>query len=80
MEERRSNRSRKPTVPFDELVQSLGPSKPPTAPKPTEKPSEKPTKPTTKPTTKSTKSAKPSALADPIEELCSGVEALDLKA
>jgi hypothetical protein len=88
MEERRSNRSRKPIVPFDELVQSLGPSKPPTAPKPTEKPSEKPTKPATtpttkptaKPTTKSTESAKPSALADPIEELCSGVEALDLKA
>ena len=82
--ERRSNRSRKPRVPFDKLIQSLKLLKPFTAPKPSEKPTKSIIS-TANFTAKSTKSAKPSAPADPIEEdpieeLCSRVEALDLTA
>src|SRR6266536_1904058 len=77
--ERRSNRSRKPRVPFDKLIQSLKLLKPFTAPKPSEKPTKSIIS-TANFTAKSTKSAKPSTLADPIEELYNKVEALDLKA
>lgn len=115
--ERRSNRSRKPIVYFDDLIaQSSGPSKSSKAlkapAKPTEssaKPSAHPTtqptaqastklpaKPSARPTTQPTAQAstklpakpfanapKPSASApdlDPIAELCSQTEALDIKA
>jgi hypothetical protein len=100
--ERRSNRSRKPIVHFDDLIeQSSGLSKPSIAPKaltkptkPTTKPTAKPTaKPTTKPTidpkptlepkqsTKQSKKASTKASTlDPIEELCTQTEALDIKA
>ena len=68
---------RKPTVPFDELIeQSSGPSNRPSTPKPSKNPPKIPPK-------KSTKSAKSLLLTlvpDPIDELCDGVEALDLKA
>src|SRR6266487_5503499 len=74
--QRRSNRLRKPTVPFDERIkQSLGPLNCPSTSKPSEKP-----------TTNSTQLAKslPPTLVpvpiDPIDELCYGIEALDLKA
>src|SRR4030081_1867444 len=79
--ERRSNRSRKPKVPFDEqYAQSSVPLEPSRAPK--AKPVKSTTKstknpsPSTKPTTRS--AAKTPAL-DPIEELCSQVEELDIK-
>jgi hypothetical protein len=120
--ERRSNRSRKLIVPFDECItQFLGPSKPKTPVKPT-KPTEKsttkpstqlptPTTHATAPPTKSSIKPKPSVepkasiepkrptksstklftkpstksptkppTLDPIEELCSQTEALDIKA
>ena len=61
--ERRSNRSRKPKIHFDEIAQPSGPSKPSKAPsKPftTPKASIKPT-PTTKPTEKPPPTAKSNA-------------------
>jgi hypothetical protein len=80
--DRRSNRSRKPKVHFDEIVQSLGPSKPSTAPKKpltTPKASTKPL-----PTTKSSKTPLelPTDLLilDLVEELCSQTAKLDIKA
>ena len=92
----RSNRSRKPKIHFDEIVQSSGPSKPSNAPK---KPSAVPKKPSktskgsTKalPTTKSSKTLSETPLEtpldaldppilDPIEELCSRIAELDIKA
>jgi hypothetical protein len=88
--ERRSNRSRKPIVHFDDqIAESIGHSKPkgPVKPtksttKPTTKPTAKPTanltaKPTTKPTTKPTLNL---SILDPIEQLCSQTEELDIKA
>ena len=78
--ERRSNRSRKPKVPFDEqYAQSLVPLEPSMASKPIKSTTKSTKKPplSTKPTTKS--AANTPAL-DPIEELCSQVEELDIKA
>jgi Transposase IS4 len=79
--ERRSNRSRKPIVHFDDqIAKSIGPSKPKGPVKPT-KPTAKPTtNPTTNPTAKPTAKpiAKPSIL-DPIEQLCSQTEELDIE-
>ena len=120
--ERRSNRSRKPIVHFDDLIaQSSGPSKPSVAPKapakptkpatkPTAKPTAQPTAPTTKPTIKPEHSVEPKPFIEPkrsikrstkastktstkaftkastkaptlnpIEELCSQTETLDIK-
>jgi hypothetical protein len=78
--ERRSNRSRKPKVPFDEqYAQSLVPLEPSVASKPVKsatKSTQKPP-PSAKPTTKS---AADTPTLDPIEELCSQVEGLDIKA
>jgi Transposase IS4 len=81
-------RSRKPKVHFDDrIAQSLGPSKPSAAPnaptKPTTKPTAKPTtKPTAKPAAKPAASTKPSAAEpsglDPIQELCSQIEGLEI--
>jgi hypothetical protein len=80
--ERRSNRSKKPIVPFDEqYAQSLVPSEPSIAPK--AKPVKSATKSTKKPppsTKPTTKSAANTPVSDPIEELCSQVEELDIKA
>jgi hypothetical protein len=67
--ERRSNRSRKPIVHFDDqIAESIGHSKP--------KDPVKPTKSTENPTTKPT--AKPTIL-DPIKQLCSQTEELDIR-
>ena len=87
--ERRSTRLRKPKSHFDnQISQSSRPSKPSKAPKAVEpptkpsiklKPSSKP-KPSTKPSTKL--SAKPSirtSALDPIEQLCSQTEGLDIE-
>ena len=78
--DRRSNRSRKPKIHFDEIVQSSGPSKPSNAPKKPSKTSKCSTKPP--PTAKSSKAPSETPLEtpldaldppilDPIEELCS---------
>jgi hypothetical protein len=90
--DRRSNRSRKPKIHFDEIVQTPGPSKPSAAPK---NPSAAPKKPSktskasTKPppTTKSSKKPLETPLDPPdppildlIEELCSQTAELDIKA
>jgi hypothetical protein len=73
--ERRSNRSRKPKVLFGEQhAQSLVPSEPSRAPNATKSTKKPP--PSTKPTTLAANT--PSL--DPIEELCSQVEELDIKA
>jgi hypothetical protein len=64
-------RSREPIVYFDDqIAQSLGPSKPSKAPKAPTKPAKPPAKPST-PT-------EPSDL-DPIQELCSQIEGLDIE-
>ena len=87
--ERRSNRSRKPKIHFDEIVQSSGPSKPSNAPKKPFKTSKGSTKPP--PTAKSSKTPSETPLEtpldaldppilDPIEELCSRIAELDIKA
>jgi hypothetical protein len=82
--ERRSNRSRKPKVHFDDqIAESIVSSKPPKPPKPSKSPSgpAKPTKPTAKPLnppTATSTSTKPSIL-DPIEQLCSQTEELDIE-
>ena len=87
--ERRSNRSRKPKIHFDEIVQSSGPSKPSNAPKKPSKTSKCSTKPP--PTAKSSKTLSETPLEtpldtldppilDPIEELCSQIAELDIKA
>jgi hypothetical protein len=90
--ERRSNRSRKPTVHFDDqIAESIGHSKPkgPVKPtkstaKPTTKPTAKPTtKPTTNPTTKPTAKPTPNptlspSILDPIKQLCSQTDELDI--
>jgi Transposase IS4 len=94
--ERRSNRSRKPKIHFDEIVQSSGPSNPSNAPK---KPSAVPKKPskTSEGSTKAPPIAKSSKthlktpletplntldppILDPIKELCSQIAELDIKA
>jgi hypothetical protein len=87
--DRRSNRSRRPKIHFDDIVQSSSSSKPSNAPK---KPSTAPQKPpktsksSTKPlpTTKSSKTPSETPLdppiLDPIEELCSQTAELDIKA
>src|SRR4030081_3945978 len=78
--ERRSNRSRKPKVPFNEqYTQSLVPSEPSVASKPVKSATKSTEKPllSTKPTTKS---ATNTPALDLIEELCSQVEELDIKA
>jgi hypothetical protein len=89
--DRRSNRSRKPKIYFNEIIQSSGPSKPSNAPK---KPStiQKPSK-TFKGSTKPPPTAKSSKtpletpldpldpqILNPIEELCSQTAELDIKA
>jgi hypothetical protein len=78
--DQRSNRSRKPKIHFDDIVQSSGPSKPSNAPK---KPSAAPKKPPAapkKPSETSKALTKPSeklldpldlSILDPIKELCS---------
>jgi hypothetical protein len=91
--DRRSNRSRKPKIHFDDIVQSSGPSKPSNAPKKLsaapKKPPAAPKKPSetskalTKPSEKP--SEKPSDLLDlpildPIKELCSQTAKLNIKA
>ena len=74
--ERRSNRSRKPKVPFGEQhAQSLVPLEPSRAPKATKSTKKPPL--STNPTTRSVANT-PSL--DPIEEQCSQVEELDIKA
>jgi hypothetical protein len=71
--ERRSNRSRKPIVHFDDqIAESIGHSKPKNPVKPTKSTAKPITKPTAKPT------AKPTIL-DPIEQLCSQTEELDIR-
>jgi len=87
--DRRSNRSRKPKIHLDEIVQSSSSSKPSNAPK---KPLTVPKKPlktseaSTKPppTTKSSKAPSETLLNPPIlelvEELCSQIAGLDIKA
>src|SRR5450432_2336159 len=73
--ERRSKRSRKPIVHFDDrIAQSLGPSKSSRAPKPTANPTAKPLKP---PATASA-STEPSIL-DLVKQLCSQTEELDIE-
>ncbi|SRR6266498_5986038 len=80
--ERRSNRSKKPKIHFDEIAQSSRPSKPSTAPK---KPSLKLTNPITKPTKKPLPIAKPSKspinlpILDPVEDFCSQIAKLNIK-
>jgi hypothetical protein len=101
--ERRSNRSIKPKVHFDDRIAQSGPSKPSVAPdalakpiKPASKSTKTPTsaakstakpkaKPKAKPTAKlpkSTTSTKPSATEptnlDPVQELCSQTEGLEI--
>ena len=91
--ERRSNRSRKPKVHFDDQIAQSGPSESSIAPNAPPKPAPKPTKPTpkstktpkAKPTTKTTKSTastKPSATKptdlDLVQELCSQTEGLNI--
>jgi hypothetical protein len=83
--DQRSNRSRKPKIHFDEIIQSSGPSKPSTVPKKPLKASKASTKPL--PTTKSSETPleTPSdplepLILDPIKELCSQTTKLDIKA
>jgi hypothetical protein len=90
--EQRSNRSRKPKIHFDEIVQSSGPSKPsnalkkpPAVPKNPSKTSKGSTK--APPTAKSSKTLSETPLdtldppiLDSIEELCSQTAELDIKA
>jgi hypothetical protein len=84
--ERRSNRSRKPNVPFDEqYAQSLVPLEPSIASKPVKSATKSTKKPP--PCTKPPLSTKPTSKlaantpsSDLIEELCSQVEELDIKA
>jgi hypothetical protein len=93
--DQRSNRSRKPKIHFDEIVQTLGPSKPSNAPKsPSAAPKKPPTTPkrpskTSKVSTKPPPTAKSSRkpldppdppILDPIKELCSQAAELDIKA
>src|SRR6266498_1006140 len=81
--ERRSNRSRKPKIHFDEIAQSSGPSKSSTAPK---KPSSKFINPITKLTKKPPSVVKPSEspinllILDPVEDFYSQIAKLDIKA
>ena len=81
--DRRSLRSRKPTVHFDDkIAQSLVPKKPKAPTKPA-KPPTKPAKPTKQPLkstppTPATSSAEPVVL-DEFEELCSQIEDLDIE-
>jgi hypothetical protein len=85
--ERRSNRSRKLKVHFDgQIAQLPGPSKPSVVPKPIARPTKPTAKPATKPTSKPTKlsstpiapsSTEPTHLSA-IEEICSGIEGLEL--
>jgi hypothetical protein len=79
--EQRSNRSRKPKVHFDDqIAESIGPSKPSKPSKSPEGPA-KPTKSTAKhlnPSIKPSISIEPSIL-DPIEQLCSQTEELDIE-
>jgi hypothetical protein len=78
--ERRSNRSRKPKVHFDDqIAESIGPSKP-------SKPSKSPKCPAKplNPSARASASAKPSistepSILDPIEQLCSQTEELDIE-
>jgi hypothetical protein len=78
--ERRSNRSRKPKVHFDDqIAESIGPSKPS---KPLKSP-KCPAKPLN-PSARASTSAKPSistepSILDPIEQLCSQMEELDIE-
>jgi hypothetical protein len=75
--ERRSNRSRKPIVHFDDqIAESIRHSKPKDPVKPTKSTAKPTTNPTTKPTAKPTLC--PSIL-DPIEQLCSQTEELNIK-
>jgi len=75
--ERRSNRSRKPKIHFDDqIAQSSKPSKPSTVPKV----SAKPTKPTAKSNEKPLKLPTNLPVSDPIEDLCSQTAKLDIKA
>jgi hypothetical protein len=83
--ERRSNRSRKLKVHFDDQIAQLGPSEPSTAPNAPAKPTKPGLKSTKKPTakpTKSTASTKPSATEstnlDLVHELCSQTEGLEI--
>ena len=77
--QRRSNRSRKPIVHFDDqIAESIGPSKPPKPPKGPANPTKPTVKPIAKPTAKPSISIKPS-IPDPIEQLCSQTEELDIE-
>ena len=87
--ERRSNRSMKPKVHFDDRIVQSRPSKPSIAPdapaKPIKPASKSTAKPKARPTTKlpkSTTSTKPSATEptnlDPVQELCSQTEGLEI--
>jgi len=74
--QRRSNRSRKPTVPYDErIAQSLDLSTHCSVSKPSKKPTAKPTE-----SAKSIPLTLAPVLIDAIDELCDGIEELDLKA
>jgi hypothetical protein len=72
--ERRSMRSKKPIVHFDDqIAQSLGPSKSSRVPKSTAKPTAKPAaKPAENP-------AEKPLILDPIEQLCSQTKELDIE-
>jgi hypothetical protein len=80
--DRRSTRSRKPKIHFDEIVQSSGPSKPSTASKKSSIALKKPSKPS--PATKSSETPLESSIGPPIldlvEDLCSQTAKLDIKA
>jgi hypothetical protein len=77
--QRRSNRSRKPIVHFDDqIAESIGPSKPPKPPKGPANPTKPTVKPIAKPTAKPSISIEPS-IPDPIEQLCSQTEELDIE-
>ena len=72
--DRRSNRSRKPKIHFDEIVQSSGPSKPSNAPKKPSTVPKKPSKPSSSstkppPTAKSSKTPSETPLETPLDAL-----------
>ena len=82
--ERRSNRSRKPKVHFDDqITESIGPSKP-SKPSKLPKGPAKPTANPLNPSANASASTKPSistdpSIQDPIEQLCSQTEELDIE-
>ena len=79
--ERRSNRTRKPIVYFDDqIAESIKPSKPSKPPKDPKKPTAKPLN----PFARASASAKPfistePSIPDPIEQLCSQTDELDIE-